>query len=114
MTTFAYQARDPLGHLTSGTLEGESRDDALARLKRDGYQIVELDEEEGGQGLIPRRVKQADIIYATSQLAVMVDTGITLSSALQGLISQEKNAKLKHLLMSLQSSVEGGTDFSTG
>ena len=42
MTTFAYQARDPLGHMTSGSLDVESRDDAVSRLKRDGLTIVEL------------------------------------------------------------------------
>jgi type IV pilus assembly protein PilC len=114
MTTFAYQARDPLGHLTSGTLDVESRDDAMTRLKRDGYQVVELDEEEGGgQGLIPRRVKQADIIYATSQLAVMVDTGITLSAALGSIAEHEQNPTLREVLLDLRGRVESGEDFST-
>ena len=40
-------------------------------------------------GLFPRRVSQNDIIYVTSQLAIMVDTGITLSTALDGILQQE-------------------------
>ena len=39
--------------------------------------MIELAEDEGG-GLIPRRVSRNEIVYVTSQLAVMVDTGITL------------------------------------
>lgn len=113
MTTFAYQARDPLGQIASGTLDVESRDDAVARLKRDGYQVVELEEEESGLTLLPRRIKQTDIIYATSQLAVMVDTGITLSAALGSIAEHEQNPTLKEVLLDLRTRVESGEDFST-
>jgi type IV pilus assembly protein PilC len=113
MMTFAYQARDPLGQLTSGTLEVESRDDAVARLKRDGLQVVELEEEAASMSLLPRRVKQTDIIYATSQLAVMVDTGITLSAALNSIAEHEQNGTLKEVLLDLKVRVESGEDFST-
>jgi type IV pilus assembly protein PilC len=113
MLTFAYQARDPLGQLTSGMLEVESRDDAVARLKRDGLVVVELNEEDASVSLLPRRVKQSDIIYATSQLAVMVDTGITLSAALDSIAEHEQNPTLKSVLLDLKVRVESGEDFST-
>jgi type IV pilus assembly protein PilC len=94
MQTFTYQARDPLGQLIDGTLEVESREDAVTRLKRDGFHILELEEESSGLDLIPRGVRQADIIYVTSQLAVMVETGITLSVALESIAQQEANPAL--------------------
>src|SRR5688500_16166197 len=106
--TFAYQARDPLGHTVSGTVEVETRDDAIARLKRDGLQVMELEEESSSVSLLPRRVKQTDIIYATSQLAVMVDTGITLSAALESIAQHEQNPTLKDILLELKSRVESG------
>jgi len=46
-------------------------------------------------------------------LAIMVETGITLSSALAGIIDQEKNPTLKRILEDLKSSVEAGESFST-
>lgn len=113
MATFAYQARDPLGQISSGTLEVDTRDDAVARLKRDGLAVVELEEEDSGGSLLPRRVRQTDIIYATSQLAVMVDTGITLSAALDSIAQHEKNGTLKEVLLDLKTRVESGEDFST-
>ncbi|MCI0361401.1 MAG: type II secretion system F family protein [Planctomycetaceae bacterium] len=113
MQTFAYQARDPLGKLIEGTLDVESRDEAAARLKRDGLVVVALDEESGGFDFLPRRVSQSDIIYATSQLAVMVDTGINLSTALGSIADQEKNPTLKAVLTDLRNRVEGGEDFSS-
>ena len=40
-------------------------------------------------GLFPSRISQERLIYVTSQLAIMVDTGITLSAALAGIVEQE-------------------------
>jgi Type II secretory pathway, component PulF len=113
MQTFTYQARDPLGKLIEGTLDALSRDEASARLKRDGLAIVALEEESGGFELLPRRISQADIIYVTSQLAVMVDTGINLSTALGSIAEQEKSPTLKSVLTDLRARVEGGDDFSS-
>src|SRR5688572_25793825 len=113
MMTFAYQANDPLGELVEGTLEVGSREEAIARLKRDGLAVLELEEEAPGFDLMPRRIRQADIIFATSQLAVMVDTGITLSTALHSISEQEGNPALRSVLLDLKSAVESGDDFST-
>jgi type IV pilus assembly protein PilC len=113
MISFAYQAHDPLGNLLEGTLEVASREEALARLKREGLAVVALDEESAGFDLLPRRIGQAEIIYATSQLAIMVETGITLSTALDSIAQQEGNPTLKHVLTELKGFVESGEDFST-
>ena len=66
-----------------------------------------------GTGLFARRVSLQDIIYTTSQLSIMVDTGISLSVALQAIIDQEQNPTLKRVLSEIKKSVEGGDDFST-
>jgi type IV pilus assembly protein PilC len=113
MQSFTYSARDPLGKLIAGTLEVDSRDEALLRMKREGLQVVEIDEEEGGFELLPRRIKQAEVIYVASQLAVMVDTGINLSIALASIAEQEANPALKDVLLDLRNRVEGGEDFSS-
>ncbi len=110
---FDYKIRDVLGKVHEGTLEAENRDEAANRLRRDGMQILELEEEGAGYELLPPRVRASDIIYATSQLAVMVDTGITLSLALDSIAQQESNRTLKQVLMELKSQVESGEDFST-
>ncbi|MGC3966768.1 MAG: type II secretion system F family protein [Pirellulales bacterium] len=48
----------------------------------------------------------------TNQLAIMVDTGITLSAALQGILEQEANPTLRRVLVELRQAVEAGGDFS--
>jgi type IV pilus assembly protein PilC len=111
--TFQYKVRDPLGKLHEGTVEASSLEDATQQLRREGFQVLELQEGDGDLGsLFPRRVTRAEIMYATNQLAVMVDTGISLSAALQGIFAQEQNPTLRKVLKDLNTSVEGGEDFS--
>lgn len=114
-TSFKYKVRDPLGKEHEGNVDALSRDDAAQGLKRDGFTILKLDEtdEEEGLNLLPRSIKKSEIIYATSQLAIMVETGITLSTALEGIGEQEENPALKAILLDLKHAVESGEDFST-
>lgn len=70
------------------------------------------DEQDDGSGLLPRRITKSEIIYVTSQLAIMVETGVTLSSALEGIVREERNPSLKRVLAELKSAVESGEDFS--
>jgi type IV pilus assembly protein PilC len=109
---FQYQARDPLGRVHDGTIDAATPDEATQLLRRDGFQILSLDESSSGDSLFPRRITRREILYMTSQLAVMVDTGITLSAALDGISEQEENPSLQKLLYDLKSRVEAGDDFS--
>ena len=113
MQTFTYQARDTLGKMIEGTLDVESRDEAVLRLKKDGLTVVELEEDAGRVDLLPRRIKLHDIIFVTSQLAVMVDTGINVSTALGSIADQEANPALKNVLLELRGRVEAGEDLSS-
>ncbi|PQO48209.1 type II secretion system F family protein [Blastopirellula marina] len=114
MQTFAYQAKDQLGNLLDSSIEAESEDEARALLTGDGLQVVSIEEEAGlnfslgGGG----RISRNDIIYMTSQLSVMIETGINLSAALAGIASQEKNPALKTLILDLKHDIDGGEDFS--
>lgn len=112
-TTFQYSVRDPLGNVHDGSVDAVSREDAEQQLRRDGFAVLELQEGDAPPiQLIPRGVSQSEIIYVTNQLAIMVDTGITLSAALHGICAQEENPTLKNVLLDLKSRVEGGEDFS--
>ena len=113
--TFHYRARDPLGNLLEGNLEATSVEEATQQLRRDGFSVLEVEEGEGGDAapLFPRRVSKGEVIYATSQLAIMVDTGITLSAALDGICQQEQNPTMKRILGDLKGAVESGQDFSS-
>lgn len=77
-----------------------------------GKRVVDSTERSGLAPLFGR-VNQKDLIYLTSQLAIMVDTGITLSSALDSLASQETKLSLKRLLLDWKGRIDSGDDFST-
>jgi type IV pilus assembly protein PilC len=110
--TYEYRVRDSIGTVHEGTLDATSRDEASQQLRHDGYEILDLEELQD-QPLWKRRVSKKDIIYTTSQLSIMVDTGITVSTALAGIIAQETNPTLRKVLADLQRSVEAGSDFSS-
>lgn len=115
MQTFTYQAKDKLGNLHDASIDADTIDDARAVLLSDGLQVISLEEEQGGLNLSlgGNRISRNDIIYMTSQLSVMIETGINLSTALNGIASQEKNEALKKLILDLKREVEGGEDFSS-
>jgi type IV pilus assembly protein PilC len=108
---FSYKVRDPLGKLHEGTIDASSSEDATQQLRRDGFMVIELDETEG-EGLFARSVSRSEVVYATNQLAVMVDTGISLATALSGILEQEENPTFRRILKELISAVESGGDFS--
>jgi type IV pilus assembly protein PilC len=110
---FEYTARDPLGHTHEGSIDAATRDEAIESLKRDGLLVVNIAEGDDGLNLFPRRLSRSDIIYTTTQLAIMVDTGINLATALQGLLEQEDNPTLHKLLSALKKDVEAGESFSS-
>jgi type IV pilus assembly protein PilC len=109
---FEYTARDPLGNTHDGSIDAATRDEAIQTLNRDGLQVVTIAEGDDGLNLFPRRLSRSDIIYTTTQLAIMVDTGINLATALQGLLEQEDNPTLHKLLSALKKDVEAGESFS--
>jgi len=110
---YRYKVRDSLNNVLEGTVEAESVDEATQTLRRDGFMVVELYEtEDDVPSLFTRQPSRAEVVYFTNQLAVMVDTGITLATALQGIAEQEKNPTFRKVLKDLKKTVEGGEDFS--
>ncbi len=112
--TFQYKVRDPLGNEHEGSVDAASSEEATQKLRQDGFQVLSVEKgSDGAINLFPRRITKLEIINATSQLAIMVETGITLAAALDGICAQEENPTLKKLLLGLKSDVEAGEDFSS-
>ncbi|MCS7239083.1 MAG: type II secretion system F family protein [Thermoguttaceae bacterium] len=59
-----------------------------------------------------RRINRGQIVYLTSQLAIMVQTGISLGQALEGIRRQEKHPVLREVLGELEAALERGEAFS--
>jgi len=114
MQTFVYNAKDRLGHLHDGSIEAATEEEARDLLAVDGMQLLSIEEDEPlGFSFLGNRISRKDIIYLASQLSIMVETGINLSTALAGIAEQEKNPNFKALLIDLKHEVDAGEDFST-
>ncbi len=109
------QVKDKLGKPIGGQHAVAALEAPKRSYIRDNYiettEQPESTEESGG--LFPRRISKYDLIYVTNQLAIMVDTGITLSAALGSIVAQEQNPALRKVLNELKASVESGDDFSS-
>lgn len=108
---FHYRVRDPLGNEHEGDIDAPSSEAATQQLRQSGFNVLELEEESDG-GLWPRRISRAHVVYFTSQLAIMIETGITVSVALQNIAEQEENPTFRKIISELKRAVEGGDDFS--
>jgi type IV pilus assembly protein PilC len=64
------------------------------------------------QRLYKARVKSADLILFSTQLAVMLDSGVILSDALDAIAEQAGDARFKAIILDISERVKGGDTFS--
>jgi type IV pilus assembly protein PilC len=58
------------------------------------------------------RVKSGDLILFTTQLAIMLDSGVILSDALDAIAEQAADTKFKAIILDISERVKGGDTFS--
>jgi type IV pilus assembly protein PilC len=58
------------------------------------------------------KVKRTELILFTTQLAVMLDSGVALSDALDAIARQSEQGTFKMIIMEVAESIKGGEDFS--
>ena len=64
-------------------------------------------------GLNKAKVKQAELILFTTQLSVMLDTGVVLSDAMDAIAEQAENGTFKSIIADIAEKVKGGENFSS-
>ncbi|MDX2116935.1 MAG: type II secretion system F family protein [Planctomycetota bacterium] len=128
MATFTYEALDEAGKTQKGTVEANTRDEAVNRIKSMRLYPSDVREQkvkksaaaEGGK-LAPAKkkrrgaggkVKAKQLTTFTRQLSTLQDAGLPLLRSLQILESQQKPGKLKNVLMGVTEDVEGGASLS--
>jgi type IV pilus assembly protein PilC len=119
MPTFAYTARDESGAVATGTLTAASISEVGQMLRGDGKYPVAIQPADASQGTRisagGRGIKLArnDVIQFSTQLAIMVETGVTLTDALQCIAAQAEKPQLRQLVQDLSQQVQNGSDFSS-
>lgn len=117
---YHYQGKDREGHAVASTLEAPSRADAQAQLKAKGLFVMQLAEataantpSRGGvSSWRRRRVSKNDLVTMTSQLTIMLQSGVDLADALRNLGGNYPQGALKQVLLSLHEDVTSGESFS--
>ncbi len=131
MPTFAYEALNAAGKPQKGTIEAASTDEAIQRIKSQGFFPTAVREQklkkggEAGEAGGPTKAKKkkkrsmamggvsAKILTTfTRQLSTLQDAGLPLLRSLQILESQQKPGKLKNILIGVCEEVEGGSSLS--
>ena len=120
MALYKYTARDASGKRLTGTQEAPDPDALLDRLSSRGYIVTKIEPTSAtasskpflGGFSIGGKVKEEQFIFFNIQLSNMIEAGLTLLSALENILSQVKNKKLREVLRGVANSIEGGKSFS--
>jgi len=135
MATFVYQALNAAGKTQKGTVEASSSEDAIQRIKSQGYFPTSVQpqkekkakasglaaeagkkkkkkKKKGGGGFAIGGVSKKHLTLFTRQLSTLQDAGLPLMRSLQILESQQKPGVLKNVLQNVTEEVEGGSSLS--
>ncbi|HED53663.1 MAG TPA: type II secretion system F family protein [Phycisphaerales bacterium] len=137
MPTFAYEALNAAGKPQKGSIEASTSDEAIQRIKSQGYFPTSVREQKVKKGAggadagkkkkgkaaesnkksasftMPfTKVKPKHLTLFTRQLSTLQDAGLPLLRSLQILESQMKPGLLKNVLVEVTEDVEGGSSLS--
>lgn len=113
MPTFAYTARDSNGQSQSGTLSAADLSEASRLLRAEGKFPIHIQPTIARVGLRSGGIKlpRAEVIQLSTQLAIMVETGVTIIEAIDCVASSSKGL-VKKLLKDVSDQVQAGMDLS--
>jgi len=132
MATYAYEALNASGKAQKGTIEANSSEEAIQRIKAQGFFPTSVREQkvkgEGVRGEAKAKTKKKGkgvnlnlsfggvglkkLTNFTRQLSTLQDAGLPLLRSLQILESQQRPGKLKTILTAVVEDVESGSTLS--
>lgn len=118
MTTFAYTAREANGASVTGTIAADDAAHASQLIRAEGRYPIAIHTADSATARAangPRgiRIPRSQVIEITSQLSVMIETGVTLSEGLDCIAQQTIDPKAKALLEDIGAQVQQGSDLSS-
>lgn len=86
--------------------------DSISRSQRDYDSVRTQDKVPVHLQLYNSKVKQSELILFTTQLSVMLDSGVVLSDALDAIAEQAEHGTFKMVILNVAETVKNGDDFS--
>ncbi len=126
MAVYEYEAVGIQGKVIKGIVDADSSKAARAKLRKQDLFITKLREEKGSseKGVSLRRefylreiigrVKPQEISVFTRQLATLLNAGLPLVEALNAIIDQIENVRLKKIVTQVREKVNEGSSLADG
>ena len=117
MGAYEYQALDQKGNTRKGVLTGDTQRQVRQMLRDQGLLPLTLSEisektVEGRTRQSRKRIPPAELAVITRQFATLLSAGLTIEEALDGLIEQSDNHRIRSILTAVRSSVMEGLSLS--
>ncbi len=115
MPQFEWKGKNRFGAFTEGILIADSRDAAVAVLRRQNVQITSIREKGREVRILPKfpvRIAQKRLAIFTRQFSVMLDAGLPLVQCLEILGEQEEDKNFREIIQAVRTDVEAGASLA--
>ncbi|HEY4663018.1 MAG TPA: type II secretion system F family protein [Candidatus Humimicrobiaceae bacterium] len=121
MYAFNYTVRDSKGETVVGTIDADTQDSVISKLKNMGYFIVSIDRPKEEKIKFKNktisfsffnRIKIRDMVVFTRQFSTLISSGMSLLESLIVLEKQTPNPKFKTIISEVRMYVESGHSLS--
>src|SRR5574341_1070071 len=114
-TTFVWSGKTRQGDAQKGELVAQSREDAIAQLRKQNILATSVQPKAAEKRSTPRfggGVSEKDIVIFTRQFSTMIDAGLPLVQCLEILSNQTENKTLAKTIGLVRADVEGGSTYA--
>jgi type IV pilus assembly protein PilC len=115
MPMYSYRAKTKSGVTIAGERVADSHKMLAAMLRREQISPIAIREKKGSLASrsFTEKVTPKELAVFTRQFSVMIDAGLPMVQAMEGLASQCENKYFKRTLTSVRAEVEGGSTLAT-
>lgn len=113
---FIFQAKDQTGRTETGFVEAKTREEALDILSKQDIYLLSLEAKDTSINLnkdislsILERVSIKEVVIFSRELAIMIESNISPSDALDALAGQTRNKTFREKILKVSSDIRGGT-----
>ena len=115
MPSFVWKGKNRFGAFQEGILIADTRDAAVATLRRQNVQLTSIREKGKEIRLLPKMplgIKQKRVAIFTRQFSVMLDAGLPLVQCLEILGEQEEDRNFREIIQQVRTDVESGSSLA--